>query len=233
MLTLTRDQVREVDRLAIEVLGMPGVVLMENAGRAVSDMTLDLLEGELHLVAQDANVVILCGGGNNGGDGYVIARHLSNAGVNVTAVAIKDAADLRGDAAVNWAIADRMGRVAPAPSIQDLHERLTGPNGPHVIVDALLGTGFQGDVRDDLAQVIQVCIAAHEAGVKVVAVDVPSGLDCDTGQPSNATIIADMTVTFVAAKVGFTQSAAEPYVGQIIPVEIGTPPSLIGRVLSA
>jgi len=232
MLTLTREQVRQIDRLAIEELGIPGVVLMENAGRNAAEVVLDMIESELQMVAQDAKVAILCGGGNNGGDGYVIARHLSNAGVRVVACAIKPIDDLTGDAAVHARVAERMGLVKPCAGPELLHGELDAL-GPNIVVDALLGTGFEGQVRDDLAAVIDICNALREAGASVVAVDVPSGLDCDTGEPANATVAADVTVTFVAVKSGFAQPAAEAWVGRVVPVDIGTPPSLIGRVLRA
>jgi len=96
------------------------------------------------------------------------------------------------------------------------------------VVDALLGTGFRGEVRAHLADVIERCNAL--AGPKVVAIDLPSGLDCDTGQPSNATIQADVTVTFVAPKVGFDAPGATRYTGRVVVADIGTPPSLIDRV---
>ncbi len=232
MTFLTRAQAREYDRLAQEQLGIPGVVLMENAGRTTAEIVLELLENDLHLVAQDATVAILCGGGNNGGDGYVIARHLANAGVAVTAHAIGDPGKLRGDALVNWAVADRMGVVTPFDSPDLLQSSLIGPSTPHMIVDALLGTGFTGQVRDDLAAVIHLCNDAREAEGKIVSVDVPSGLDCDTGQPSNVTVRANATVTFVAPKVGFDRPEAEPYTGNVIPVEIGAPLSLVQQVLA-
>ena len=96
MHTLTRQQLREVDRLAIEELGIPGVALMENAGRSVAEVVLDLLESQFHLLPIDARVSVLCGSGNNGGDGYVVTRHLFNAGVAVTAYPSADPAGLGG-----------------------------------------------------------------------------------------------------------------------------------------
>ncbi|MEE9212091.1 MAG: NAD(P)H-hydrate epimerase [Phycisphaeraceae bacterium] len=227
MPTLTRQQIREVDRLAIEQLGIPGVVLMENAGRHVAETVLELMETELHLVPSDARAAVFCGGGNNGGDGYVIARHLANAAVDVTAYAAKDPAALNGDAALNHAIAARMGLVEPLFNPE--HPVVVGSTRlqPHVVVDALLGTGFQGQVRDDLAAVIDQCNALRATGAAVVAVDLPSGLDCDSGEPANAVVEADVTVTFVAAKKGFANAAAGPYVGRIIVADIGAPSELI------
>ena len=233
---LTRAQIRQVDRLAIEELGIPGVVLMENASRSVAEAILALLGAELALEPAAAKVAVLCGGGNNGGDGYATARHLHNAGVAVALYAARDTAQLRGDAAVNAHIVRRMGM----PVIPILGAGQVAAHGPrwgeyHVIVDALLGTGFSGEVRQPLAAIIEHCnaVAAQAGGPKVVAVDVPSGLDCDSGQPAGATVRADVTVTFVALKVGFSAASAQPYLGRLIVAGIGAPEELIRQVLGA
>ena len=233
MAVLTREQVREVDRIAIHELGIPGVVLMENAGRNAAGVVLGVLHDKCGVDPGVGCVAVLCGGGNNGGDGYVIARHLHNQGVAVTVFSVTDPARLTGDAAVNNHICDKMGmKVRPIGSDpgQQLDEAASSWADAHVIVDALLGTGFTGMVRSNLAAVIERCNAVQSP--KIVAVDLPSGLDCDTGVPSNATVRADMTVTFVAQKSGFRAASAQPYMGQVVVADIGTPPTLIDRVLS-
>jgi NAD(P)H-hydrate epimerase len=229
-IVLTRQQVREIDRRAIEDFGLPGVVLMENAGRHVAELVLDLLEQELHLTVMDSRVGILCGGGNNGGDGYVAARHLHNHGVHVTAYAIKDPAQLRGEAAVHYQVAHKMNLVAPMYDghLDDLEDELAVSQ---LIVDALLGTGFSGPMRDDLAAVIDICNRAHERGAAVVAVDVPSGLDCDTGIAADPTIHADTTITFVARKIGFEEPTSQGLLGEVVVADIGTPPELVQKVI--
>ena len=233
---LTRLQIREVDRLAIEELGIPGVVLMENASRGVTEAVLTLLGDELGLEPSAARVAVLCGGGNNGGDGYAIARHLHNAGVAVSIYAARDHDRLGGDAAVNCGIVRRMG-MAVTSIVTAAEVAAAGPRwrGCHVVVDALLGTGFAGEVRQPLAAALEHCNAASSAGggPRVVAVDVPSGLDCDTGRPAGVTVRANVTVTFVAAKVGFDAAAARPYLGRVIVAGIGAPPELIQRVVDA
>jgi len=232
MLRLTRQQVRQVDRLAVEVLGIPGIVLMENAGRNAAVAIVDLLAKQCNLAVNQAQVAILCGGGNNAGDGYVIARHLRNAGASVTVYAFKDPRKLTGDAGVNHHICAQMGvSIYSIATPEQLAAQAPNWAKAHVVVDALLGTGFTGAVRADLAGVIQRC--NDLSGPKIVAVDVPSGLDCNTGQPSNATIQADMTVTFVASKTGFVADEALPYVGEVIVADIGTPPKLIDQVIAA
>lgn len=222
--TLTRDQVRMVDRLAIERYGIPGVVLMENAGRNATDQCARLLMRRCVPVA-GAKVVILCGGGNNGGDGYVIARHLAIRGADVRIVSMVGPDKLTGDAAVNASIAVRMN--VPIAPLTDNDDRW---HQADLLVDAMLGTGFRGEVREPIASAIRRCNDAHAAGALVLAADLPSGLDCDTGQPADPTIKADLTVTFVATKVGFLSPASHDYTGEVVVADIGAPVELIDRV---
>lgn len=235
-LFLTRDQVREIDRLAIEELGIPGVVLMENAGRNAADIVLDMLEemDDQNLLENEVpRVAVMCGGGNNGGDGYVLARHLYNTGVEVAIFSAKDPAELVGDAKINADIAGRMDLPATLITNEEqLNAMLSELRSADMVVDALLGTGFEGDVREHLANVIRTCNELHRDGAAVLAIDVPSGLDCDTGEPSNATIAADTTVTFVAMKKGFTKRASR-FTGQVVVVDIGAPLDLIEQVMNA
>jgi len=234
-IVLTRQQVREVDRLAIEQLGIPGVVLMENAGRSAATAVMQVLAGiedRDRFKADQPCVVVLCGGGNNGGDGYVIARHLLNWGVAVTVLAAKHPDALGGDAAINCEILRNMGHepvlITDAHAVAVESHRFAEAD---VIVDALLGTGFSGEVGDDLAAVIGACNRAAEDGASVVAVDVPSGLDCDTGRTGGTAVIADLTVTFVAAKPALTTADGQAYAGQVVVADIGAPPQLVQQVL--
>lgn len=239
MIYLSRDQVRRIDALAINELGIPGVVLMENAGRSVAEETVKLAqeagllkERDGELQTQELNVAVVCGGGNNGGDGYVIARHLYNAGCDVVVYPASDPKKLGGDAAINFAIAQKMDlerrEILDEEQLAEAERDLERAN---VIVDALLGTGFSGDVRPHIAAVIRRLNAlALQEGRKMVAVDLPSGLDCDSGQHSNATIRADLTVTFVALKKGFKNPNSESYTGRVVVAGIGTPPELLERV---
>lgn len=224
MCTLSREQVRRLDRIAIEQLGIPGVVLMENAGMNASRCIIEALETRWAVTPSNARVRVrvLCGGGNNGGDGYVIARHLHNYGMAVGICATREPADAGSDAAIHAEICTRMGIeiTTPADSTQ-------WPNC-HVLVDSLLGTGFSGQVRPDVARIIDRVNALK--GPRVVAVDLPSGLDCDTGQAEKSTIKADLTVTFVARKIGFDRLESRDYTGQVLVAGIGTPPQLITDV---
>lgn len=229
-LLLTRAQVREVDRRAIEELGIPGIVLMENAGINATDVVTGMLEAR----GGDA-VAVVCGGGNNGGDGYVIARHLINAGRRAVVFSAADPAGLSGDAATNHAVCRAMG--VPVLRIDD--ERSLAEHAPKlasadVVVDALLGTGFEADrgLRPYAAAVVSAINAAGaaEPAPLVLAVDVPSGLDCDTGVASDPTVRADATATFVALKRGFSAEPARAVLGEVFVLGIGTPPALARRV---
>ncbi len=235
MQSLTRTQVREVDRLAIEELGIPGVVLMENAGLNAADIIIDLLdeiEEEHYFKSGEPRIAILCGGGNNGGDGYVIARHLYNNGFEVAVFAVRHPDELTGDAATMARIAQRMG-LGPEFIVNEeqLRQREHELAEADVLVDAMLGTGFTGQVQGHLPSVIKLCNRLRNEGATTVAIDLPSGLDCDTGKPTNATIEADVTVTFVAMKRGFMAPDSEPYTGRILETDIGAPPELIERVM--
>lgn len=221
-LTLTRNQVRRVDQLAIERYGIAGIVLMENAGRNAADVIRDVF-------GPTGTAVICCGTGNNGGDGCVIARHLHNAGWTVSLLLAGDPSRCTPDTTTNLGIVRAMEIElveTPEADEQSAVLRRVKPDG--IIVDALLGTGFHGDVRSPTAELIQTINSIPKRSV--VAVDVPSGLDCDTGAASNATIRAELTVTFVASKVGFAVSAARPFVGRVEVVDIGAPRELIDEV---
>ncbi|NQT21366.1 MAG: NAD(P)H-hydrate epimerase [Planctomycetes bacterium] len=213
---VTREQVREMDRRAIEDFGIPGVILMENAGRAVAEETWKLAEQNPH-----ARVAILCGKGNNGGDGYVVARHLFNRGMDPAVIMFARPADVSGDAAVNLAIIRKMGlAVEEVTSDDDLCKIEAAVSAADVLVDALLGTGLAGDVRGPIRRAIEII---NGSGKAVVAVDIPSGLDANTGQVLGACVATDVTVTFVAPKIGFERADAPAHVGTIVTAEISIP----------
>ena len=219
-LYLTRQQVREVDRRAIDHWGMSGLVLMENAGRGCADTLCE------HGIG--GPVVICCGRGNNGGDGFVLARHLDLRGYAVRVVLLAAADQVRGDAAANLAIL----RHCDVPiTILDLAAQgeWQAPldaqlDGAAWVVDAILGTGARGEPRPPIGDVIEF-VNARPANR--LAIDLPSGLDCDTGRPARNTFRADHTCTFVAAKSGFTAPEARPYLGQVHVLDIGVPRRLI------
>jgi NAD(P)H-hydrate epimerase len=205
---LTRKQVRAYDRRAIEQLGAPGVVLMENAGRSCAEKAIAMLGGS-------GNALVLCGGGNNGGDGFVIARHLIIAGVNVRTIVLAEEDKYKGDALINLGILKRIGAELVFSSEPVVISQSLKTD---IVIDAVLGTGFSGELRERTFAVIE---QINSCGVKILSVDVPSGLDCDTGQPSPIAVKADNTVTFVAMKAGFACPTASEYLGEVTVCSIG------------
>jgi hydroxyethylthiazole kinase-like uncharacterized protein yjeF len=224
-IVMTRDEVRAFDAFAINELGIPGVVLMENAGRGCTEVIQAKLAGR-----EDAKVCIFCGTGNNGGDGYVIARHLRNAGVEVVVVVCGEYEKIKGDARVNLEILERLGQLVERLDLDQAEiDRRVGEfaKGADIIVDALLGTGLRGQVSDQCRGLID---GINALGVPIIAVDIPSGLDCDTGVPLGASIKAEQTVTFVAVKKGFiTSKRAKEYTGEVIVASIGVEPGGFSR----
>lgn len=217
---LTRTQVRDVDRLAIDHYGLAGVVLMENAGRNAAALLLEL---GIH-----GPVAICCGKGNNAGDGFVVARHLENAGIAITVLLAIPSSSLTGDAAINFRVIQTGGtRIVepPASGIQSLWQSEFAQ--ADWIVDALLGTGAQGPLREPFLSTIETI---NNSGRHIFALDLPSGLDCDTGQPLGSCIRAAHTATFVARKPGFDAPEAKTYTGDIHVLDIGVPRRLLMEV---
>ena len=218
MVRLTRAQVREIDKRSIERYHIPGIVLMENAARAVADAAWEMVKGK------PAAIFILCGGGNNGGDGLAAARHLHNGGADVTIYLLSDPARFKGDAKTNFEIIDAM----PIAYGDATLERFTGKVGPALIIDAAFGTGLTSEPRAPFGDLVT---AINRRGPPVLAVDLPSGLDCDTGNPLGACIRATKTVTFVAEKTGFANPKSMEYTGEVIVGDIGCPRELIDEVI--
>lgn len=218
MKSLTREQVRELDRRAAEEFGLSTLVLMENAGRGVAEVWT-----RCQLAAP---VVVCCGVGNNGGDGFVAARHLDGRGIDVRVAVVGPREKLTPEAATNLAIIERAGL-----SIEWFND--AGPSferfcrGAGSVIDALLGIGVRGEPREPLAGVID---QLNASGLPMVAVDLPSGLDCESGQPSTHTVRAAVTCTFVATKVGFAAAQAAPYLGVVHVVDIGAPRCLVEAI---
>ncbi len=217
-LKLSCRQLRELDRLAIHTYGIPGSVLMENAGRGVADYMVQC--------GITGRVVICCGKGNNGGDGLVIARHLDAAGISVEAILTSPPDQLSEDASLQHRIVSRSGINLFAPDMDQLQgpwfvERLADADW---IVDALFGTGLTGPLRPPFDQIVT---AINDSKARTLAVDIPSGLNADSGEPMGVTIRAAHTVTFVALKTGFGNPHAADWLGQVVVVPIGLPRSLL------
>ncbi len=215
---LTAAHLRELDRRAIEEVGIPGVILMENAGRAVAATVLDELGDER------APVVILCGGGNNGGDGFVVARMLHQHGRAVTVLLVAERERVRGDALVNLRVLEKL----PVP-IVPCHPKVSSAarealaRAP-VIVDALFGTGLRSAPEGAAAELIEL---ANESPAGRVAVDLPSGVAADTGQVLGVAFRAHVTVTFAAAKIGLFGHPGGGYSGLVRVADIGIPRHLM------
>ena len=219
--TLTRKWVREIDRRAMEEYGMSGLVLMENAARGAVDVLMSL--------GCRGPVAIVCGKGNNAGDGFAMARHLEIRGVPVKVLLTGDPQKLQGDAAANYRILEK-SRL-PVVQLDPLDEAVLASEVKDCewIVDALLGTGTTGAPRPPLDQII-----SHLNWLtlpKKLAIDIPSGLDCDTGEAADPTFQADHTVTFVAAKPGLLADQVKGLVGQLHVVDIGAPWLLVEEIM--
>lgn len=220
MRALTRAEVRSVDHQAMTEYGIPGVVLMENAGRGCAE-----------LINRDwpaGTAVICCGKGNNGGDGFVIARYLEKAGWNVRVRLIHSPDQTTGDAAVFLqsvlkagtdvrVIRDPVGSQTEAMAIHWSHF-MSELKTADLIVDALLGTGLSGEVKSPYAEVIEAINAAESL---ILAIDLPSGLDCNTGTPLGPCVRATRTATMVARKIGFDVPESVAFTGPVDVVDIG------------
>jgi NAD(P)H-hydrate epimerase len=214
---LTRQQVRDYDAWAIRQMAIPGVALMENAGRSAAEIALAMLGKNSH-----SKVCIFCGAGNNGGDGFVIARHLANSGVRVQIICCAPREKITGDALINLTICEKMNLPMAwlEQSEKTICPQLHGLcDGCNLIIDAIFGTGLKGELSSFFVALIS-CI--NSLKVPILAVDIPSGLDCDNGIPLPVCIEAAATVSFVAAKPGFfEQGKSLPVLGELYIASIG------------
>ena len=225
---LTVAQIRQVDVIAIRDFGMNSLVLMENAGRGCADFI------DLRLI-RSSDVVVLCGPGNNGGDGLVIARHLHAMGHRVRLWMVAERQKLSQDADTNLKIVEHtkicvgwIGGWLSAPELERAWNQLRSDcQKSQMVIDALLGTGATGQPRPLTAEVLRI---ANQTPVQRLAIDIPTGLDAETGRPSDPTFQADRTLTFVARKPGFSKSCAIPYLGAVHVFHIGVPPEVFGRL---
>lgn len=243
---LTREQMQAFDRWAMEEMGVPGIVLMENAGRGCAEVLL-----RVHALSASDNtgpgsaadrnsialrledfaggryprpkrVVICCGRGNNGGDGYVLGRYLALLGVEVRVLAFADPDQLSGDA--HWAaLVYRRLHLPLVPfwtSPLDETRLLAELASADWIADALFGTGLKGPLRRPFDRVVEL---VNGVGQPILAVDIPSGLDCDTGESAGPAIRARCTATMAAWKRGFLNPAARSFTGEVYVVTLGVP----------
>lgn len=223
MQSLSGQQSRLVDQLAIAEMGMSGLVLMENAGRGVADLM------ERLGLNRTSRIIICCGKGNNGGDGFVLTRHLLIRNFQPTILLFADSDELTGDALVNFRILQSLklpihsssGNIMSASKMTELFEQISADDW---IVDALLGTGVKGPPRPPIDNVIrQINQVRYESKCRILALDLPSGWDADAGQETDPTIHATETATFFTTKNGFDRPTAKEYLGAVHVLDIGIP----------
>lgn len=218
MRVVTATEMRQIDQVAIEEYGIPGIVLMENAGLGVVEVIQSLINNLSGKVFS-----ILVGKGNNGGDGLVVARHLYNRGAQVKVLLLADPEDFQGDARVNLKIWQNMGQpVYQVNQVNGINIVKVALLSTDLIIDALYGTGFRGTVNEKVGRVIELINASDKP---VVSVDIPSGLEADTGQ-AGLCIKADHTVTFGLPKLGLVVEPGASYAGKLHVVDISLPQTL-------
>ena len=217
---LSAEEMRRLDRRAIDTLGIPGAALMENAGRGAVPHIIRLLPRG----GRGARVVVVCGKGGNGGDGFVVARHLKQRGARVAVWLAARPEEITGDAAGKLAALRRAGlRPVVIADERALAESLGDAD---VVVDALLGTGTQGAPRGTTAAAITAINASQRS---VVALDIPSGLPADGGPPPGPAVHADVTTTFAAFKRGLVTGPGLDWAGRVVVVDIGIPDAEVRR----
>ncbi len=220
-----RAAARAIDARAEHEVGLAGLVLMENAGRGAAEWAMEIL-GELGAPA--GPVAIVCGRGMNGGDGLVVARQLACRGVVVHVhLAFAPAAALATtDAGRNLHVARAMGVDVASVATGDALAADLARNGPALVVDALFGTGLDRPLD---AHHRALVFAINECGVPVLALDLPSGLDADTGEVQGACVVARWTATFAAPKLGLSIADGPRHAGEVEVIELGLPPSWLPR----
>ncbi len=221
MLLVTAGQMQEIDRQTIESFGIPGVVLMENAGRGAFDFLLEKFKN-----IRSKKVAVLAGRGNNGGDGFVIARYLMGRGIKVTCFLLSLKDKVKGDAKINLALAEKLcdrsvdSQIIEIPDADAFNKHKPGIVHHDLFIDAILGTGLNSNVRGFFKDVIELINSSRKP---VFSIDIPSGLNSDTGQPLGTAVKADATATFAFAKAGHILYPGNMYTGDLKTVDIGIP----------
>jgi len=220
MKVVTPEQMREIDKRTINEIGIPGIVLMENAARKVTDEAVKMLgfpRGKL--------VAVIAGKGNNGGDAFAVARQLKGEGCHVKAFVTALKKDITGDAGINLSILEKIGEspveLVDESRMEDLKNTLEKAD---LVVDGLLGTGLKGEVRGFIKEVINIINMAQKP---VLAIDIPSGVSGETGQVLGCCIQADKTVTFALPKLGMLVHPGLDHTGELVVADIGIPSKVI------
>jgi len=221
-LVLDRAGSRELDRLAVVEYGLPTLVLMENAAHALALRAMALAG------TQQPGVLIVCGSGNNGGDGLASARHLHNRGARV-AIAQPLGRAQSPDARVHERVVKAMG----LPVFDTIGAAAAALGTARLVIDALLGTGLDRDLSQPALEAVRAINGLGAAGTLVLSADCPSGMDVDTGRPRPEAVRAAETLTFASTKAGFSAPEAQAYVGNVRVADIGVPRELVARLARA
>lgn len=220
---VTVKQIQSLDKAAIKTVGIPSLVLMENAGKAVASEVFKRLRKNM-----SARVCVVCGAGNNGGDGFVAARHLMDFGMRINVHLVGNKKKLSQDAGIQYRILQKLGcRIHVSTGISmSLKKGLTAAD---LVVDAVFGVGLNRTLKVPYADVVETI---NRLARYVIAVDVPSGLDATTGRIYGLCVEADRTVTFSMPKTGFYKNEGPRYTGKITVAGIGIPKKLLNRYAS-
>lgn len=217
---ITAKQMNKIDRQTHDVYGIPTIILMENAGSAVARAALEMVPRKAHPVAS-----IFCGKGNNGGDGFVAARHLINKGWKSHVYLLGKVGQLTGDARTNFNILTKMGqKIREIISLKPLKKIGSSLTKVDLIIDAIFGIGLNGLVREPQKSII---LLLNSTKKPILSVDVPSGLDATTGKIHGVCIQAARTVTFALPKHGFFKGQGPEFIGQLSTADIGIPKELL------
>jgi NAD(P)H-hydrate epimerase len=222
MRVVTAEEMQRLDQTTIRDIGIPGLVLMENAGLKVVEAVVDILRD-----VRGKTVTVFAGKGNNGGDGFVAARHLLNMGVDVRVLLFGDPKEIKGDAKTNLDILTAMGhKMHPIINVNSVNIVKLAMVSTDLVVDAIFGIGFKGSVDEHIGNIIEIINAA---GNPVVAVDIPSGLEANTGKAHGPCIRAARTVTFGLPKIGLLVYPGVEYTGKLIVADISIPRTVIDK----
>lgn len=214
----TSEQLRQIDQQARQIYGIPTLLLMENAGRFVCESIMYYLRKR-----SNRKVILLCGTGNNGGDGFVCARHLCKNDVDVFVYIVGRRSKIKGPARINLRILEKLGISAQEAFKIELDELAQRLKIAGVIVDGIFGVGLDRDIQEPYWSVIET---VNMSGRPVVAIDIPSGLDADTGKVRGIAVRANWTVTFEVPKKGMVVKEGPSCCGEIVLVDIGIPAAL-------
>jgi NAD(P)H-hydrate epimerase len=223
MRVLNTEQMREADRRTIHDIGLPSIVLMENAGR----QTVAAMEAAFDTLGS-SRVAVLCGRGNNGGDGFVVARTLVQRGIEAGVFLLGSVAEVQGDARINLEVLGQIGvTVVEITNAQEWELHFSEVSECDIVVDAILGTGFRGR----LTGLFETVVAdINELAVPIVAIDLPTGLSADTAEVPGAAVEATMTVTLAAPKIPLVFPPADNHAGDLVIADIGIPTPLLDEI---